>query len=184
MYIKLKRSKDSDDLSFGLHRSITSCEQKLSINKKVTGKYQARSFLDGVSGFEGHQDNATNGLVSLLTLQGNSDNKVLSHEPGAGVDSAAREAAKTAIEGRSFHVVLEGLYINENQFFSPRKVILEEIVPISATELVFFKKTVHNKDVTTEKRTFELRLEKRLDSILIYICIHAKRKISTQTQKI
>ena len=119
-------------------------------------------------------------------MQGNGENNVFSRKPGAGVDSVAREAANTTVERSICSSDLRGYVPHLKPDLFPQKVMLEKVIPRSATELAQLRSFVYNKDVDTEKDSnSELGLEKRLDSILIYSCIHAKRTISTRnTEKL
>ena len=62
-------SKDSDNLSIGFHREITTREKEMTKNEKQEEFYPVRVFENFVFDFAVHQANATFGLVFKLTLQ-------------------------------------------------------------------------------------------------------------------
>ena len=93
MHTLISSSKDSDDLSIGLHRSIEAQERGLTKNK-TKGIYHVRIYLQDVFGLAQYQENCSYGLNYKLTLQRNSDYHVLSHPPEAD------DAANLGLTGR------------------------------------------------------------------------------------
>ena len=73
-------SKDSEDLSVGFHRDITTREIELNNNEVTKENYHVRTSLSDVFGFAEHQVNATFALVYEVTIRINSDNHVRGHE--------------------------------------------------------------------------------------------------------
>ena len=94
MHKLISSSRDTDDLSIGFHRSNGVREKELGNNKSTKGIYPVRIHLKDIFGFAEHQDKCTYGLGYQLTLQGNSDNHVLSHP------AQANDAANLALAGR------------------------------------------------------------------------------------
>ena len=77
MYKLITSSRGADDLSLSLDLDRERRQRELTNNKTQKGKYHVRIMLKGVFGFAEHQEKATIGLGSKLTLTRISDNAVL-----------------------------------------------------------------------------------------------------------
>ena len=75
----------------------------------------------------------------------------MSHEPGAGVDAAARLAAYRALEARIFISDLSWCIPHQKPNVSQRKSRSEQTVS-SSTKLANNKRSVQNKYVSTENK--------------------------------
>ena len=82
MYKIITSNRDSDDSSIDFSRSIEARERESNTNKETKVNYHFTFYLKVVFGFAEDQYKCTYGLGYKLTLQGNSDNPVLSHLPG------------------------------------------------------------------------------------------------------
>ena len=100
MHKLISSSRDSDDLSIGFRRSNGVREKEMTNIKTAKGDYHVRFYLEDIFDFAEHQDICTYGLGYKLTLQGNSDNHVLSNR------RQANDAANLALAGR---VIIEDL---------------------------------------------------------------------------
>ena len=74
MYKLLTSARDTDDLSFGLHRGRNRGQRELTNNRNVEGRYHIRIKLKDVIAFAEHQEKSTYGMGYKLTLTRNVDN--------------------------------------------------------------------------------------------------------------
>ena len=102
LYILIKYSIDSADLSIGSHRCIIAREQEITFAETTKSNYQAKSFTKDVFDFSEHQKVATYGLGYKLTLPRNRYFNVSSHRPEAGAEDAARRTAPEVTSVRIF----------------------------------------------------------------------------------
>ena len=152
MYKSTSSNRDSDDLSIGFHRSTVARERKLTNNKTTKKNYLVRTYLKDIFSFAEHQDNCTYSLGYESTLQRNSNNRVLSHRPGAKNAENLALAGRIIIDDKSLYVP----HYTPN--ISTQKLMLRHIISKAATDMSFIKRSSHMKDVTTENNwTFELR---------------------------
>ena len=129
LYKLISSSGGSDDLSISFHRSNESRERDSTNNGTTKGNYHVIVYLKNVVGFAEYQDNCTYGLGYKLTLQRNSDIRVLSHR--AGVD----KAAILALAGR---VIIGDISLYVPHYtpnLSNQKLMLGHVVSKAATEL-------------------------------------------------
>ena len=82
MYKLITSSKDSNDLSVGFDNSRNRRRDELAFNKNIKGKYHVKIMLKDVFGFAEHQEKATYGLGSKLTLTRNKDDAVIDKAGG------------------------------------------------------------------------------------------------------
>ena len=73
MYILIKSSRCSDDLSIGLDRDCNKRRDELARKKNIKNKYHRRIMLRDVFDFADHEGKATYGLSYDLTLTRNED---------------------------------------------------------------------------------------------------------------
>ena len=140
----IKRTKNSDELSFGFDRDQNRRQRELTNNKNQKGYYHIGSYLKDIFGFAEHKEKATYGLGHDLTFTSNSDNSVLNN-------ADATELRKIKIISFEWYM---SLYIPS----IPQEAILSKVVLRKVpTQLQFVKKRVFMKKVDTQNlSTFEL----------------------------
>ena len=82
MYKLITSSKNSDDLSIGLDRSMAKRREEMTNNKNMKGKFHLRNMLKDVFRCAEHQEKAKNGLGYKLTLTRNKDEAVIDKVAG------------------------------------------------------------------------------------------------------
>ena len=169
-YKFISSSRDSDDLSIGLHRSIEAREKELTNIKPIRRNYHVRTYLKGVFVFAEHQDNCTYCLGYKVTLQRNSGNHVLSHLAGVNDATNLALAGRAVIDDKSWYVTLYTPSIPNE------KVKLGHIASRTATELSYIERSSQMKDETTETNgTFELDIGDGND-VPIYIIVGFRQR--------
>ena len=86
MYKLITSSKNSDDLSIGLDRSMAKRREEMTNNKNMKGKFHLRNMLKDVFRFAEYQEKAAKGLGYKLTLTRNKDEAVI--DKAAGIADA------------------------------------------------------------------------------------------------
>ena len=142
---KLKTSsKTSDDLPIGFDRSRARQQDEMTDNKRVKGKHHLRIMLKGVFGFAEHQEKATYGLGSKLTLTRNKYEAVI--DKVAGIADARIE-----IDHIHWYV---SRYIPSMQ---QQGLMSQQILNKTPTELRYVERSVFMKEVKNQNLwNFEL----------------------------
>ena len=165
MHKLLSCSRDSDDLSIGFHRSNVFREKEVTNNKTAKGNYHVRIYIRDVFGFAEHHKNCTYGSGNKLTLQGSSDNHVLSHP------AQANDAAKVALAGRVIIDDISWYVPHYTPSISSQNLMLSNIASKTPTEMTYNKRSSYMKDVTIENNcTFELGVGDGID-VPIYVIL-------------
>ena len=171
MYKLISSSKDSEDLSIGLHWDITTQEIKLTNIKTAKGICHARFYWTDVFGFAEHQEIAKN--------EQKNDYKALFHR------TAAVDVGNRTWSARVIWSEISWCIPHFAPNISQQKSTIEHIVSSAATELSYIKRSCCTKNVTTEKfRTFELLVQSGSDVPIYLIVCFMQRDQSNQQQRI
>ena len=134
MHKLISSSRDRDDLSIGFHRSNGVRERVLTNNKTAKGNSHVRICLKDVFSFAEHQDKCIYGLGYKLTLQRNSDNRVLSHP------AQANDAANLALVGRVIIDDISWYVPHYTPNISNQNIVLGHIVSKAPSELSYIRR--------------------------------------------
>ena len=158
IYKLLTSSRGSDDLSIGFDRDRGRRQRELTSNKNRNGKYHFRFFLKDIFGFAEHQEKATYGLGSKLTLTINTDNAVFNKD-------------NATLIGKIKIIDIERYVPHYTPSLVQERVLMKQIVDKTPTELQYQERRVFMKEVNTQNLwTFELGTQEGINMpVWIYI---------------
>ena len=174
MYKLITSSRDSDDFSIGFDCSRGRRKQKLTINKRIKGKYHPRIMLKDIFGFAEYHEKAIYGLGFNLTLTKNTDNNDLIK-------------ANATIVGKVKNDSIEWYVAHFAPSISNQAILSNQTLSKTPTELQFVEKverSVLMKEVNTQNLwNFELGTKEDIN-IPIWIFVGFKQRDREDSQNL